>query len=262
MTGDDYPEPVVLFVATRMNIGVQQFMKTMNHARQTYIHIGLGAKWGGWRWRAEQYIKTLCGFKCDTWVATSDADDVICARALSASQLSRRILVGQILASAEIFCGSNCVSVEPYWRANECRRPKGSIFTHPNAGGLAGRAQDLIDFYTWFLDSKLTDDQIALGKYCNQFPNRVVVDVEGNDMCVVGPLYSKSFRKVDGKIIIDHNKRVSEPAIVHFSGEAADVLKLTYTSGNGKDGIPKEALAKLILADDFVAQDPTFPRVV
>jgi hypothetical protein len=120
----------------------------------------------------------------------------------------------------------------------------------------------LIDFYKWFIDSKLTDDQIALGKYCNTYPSRVVVDVEGSDMCVVGPLYRKSFYKKDGRIQIDHNGRVSEPAIVHFSGEAADVLKLTYTHGNGKDGIPKEILAKLILQDEFVAQDPTFARVV
>ncbi len=258
----DQTRPIVLFVATKENVGVQQFRKSLDRAGQEYRHLGKDAKWGGWVWRANVYLKELCLMDGDRWVCTSDADDVICTRALSAHNLQQRLEPGQILASAEIFCSTNCEPVNEYWKHNMHLLPKNSPFTHPNAGGLAGRAQDLRNFYSWYLQTGLADDQIALGRYCNSFPHKVVIDAQGDELCVVSPWHKKSFEKINTEYQITHHNRSSKPAIVHFSGEALDVLKMTWKNGQANDGIPKEVLAKLVLQDDFVAQDPTFKRVV
>jgi hypothetical protein len=243
--------PLVLFVSNELTLGVVNFIASLEKAKQPFKHLGLNCSWGGWRWRMKVYRDALQEQSPDRWVATSDGDDVLCVRALELKELQHRIEPGTILVSAEGMCGKNCSGMRKYWAHRDTpRKPK--TFKYPNAGGIVGRAIDLANVYTWMLDqSGQSDDNLAVGIYCNHFPNKVHLDYEGEILSVVNPYYKKTFHG-EGKIVC-HRKRRSHPCLVHFPGSARDFILSSLFSG--RFGMSKDQLGRDIMPETYIGHE-------
>lgn len=250
--------PIVLFVATEKTTGVCNFIYSLEHFKQEYTHLCLGKRWQGWQWRMQMYIAALKELEPNRWVATSDADDVLCARRLTCAGLES-LTDGKpdvIIASAETFCGGNCVPLDKYWKARNNQVPR-NAYTHANGGGIVGRAKDMLTMYTWMLASGDLDDQRALGKYANFFPDRVVLDSYAQELAVVMAESGHKTVFLAESQSIQRSCGVTKPALLHFPGKFG-YKKLLYLLIGQTFRTSKDEFGKRLLRENYIDADQGF----
>lgn len=213
----------VLSVSTTKNAGCANFCTSLQRAKIPYELLGVGEKWGGWRYRMQTYVNTLTTLPQDEIVLLSDADDMLCLRG-TATELEEAFLAFDkpIVVAAELTCNPmyNCVPVVNYW--GDTPPP---VFQYVNAGVVVGRANALAEMWQWILDQGYDDDQRGLGAYVNAHPSNVVLDSDCKIFYVNPPPQSgkqgklnwdedENFVSVDTGVL----SHMPRPFFVHFAG--------------------------------------------
>lgn len=164
----------VLSVSTKKNPGSVNFCNSLKKFGFSYELLGVGEKWGGWRYRMQTYVNKLKTLPTDDIVILSDADDVLCVREFSGEFERRfRAFGTPVVIGGDATCAHhyNCKPVDRYWADKTPTK-----FQYVNAGSIAGFAGALSEMWQWVLDHGYTDDQHGLGFYVNSHPLNVVID--------------------------------------------------------------------------------------
>jgi hypothetical protein len=204
----------------------------------------------------KMYIAALIELEPNRWVATSDADDVLCVRSLTSASLESLTESkpgSRIVASAETVCHLNCVPLKRYWRANKDNEPRNG-YTKVNAGGLIGRAKDLLTTYTWMMASGELDDQRALGKYMNLFPERVLLDSYATELAVVDPSSGHKTSFISESYAIQRPCGVTKPALLHFPGKLGFGKLLCLAFGKTFTS-EKDEFGRILLQEHYIEAD-------
>jgi hypothetical protein len=171
--------------------------------------VGLGKKWQGWKWRTEQYVKTLSTFQSDTTVVITDTYDVLFNGTMSTVYDTYMKLV-QNDTSKVVFGMEKWNGPQTYGDVNQ-----DGTLPNISAGCCCGRADVLHTVWSSILNTYDTigslDDQYTLGYLVTHDQNiksRIVFD--GNSDLIVNMtyFYSRKVRSV---------KSIHSP-IVHFPG--------------------------------------------
>jgi hypothetical protein len=227
--------PVVLTYDNAPTKGTERLCKTLDHHTWTYNIVGNGETWDGWKTRAKGYKRILDTMPDDTIVICSDARDVLCLRNSKTfldafESYHAELIVSMELTSGGIIGGGqdpvyNCVPLTEYWAYHNCTDIPLRRFV--NAGLVCGRARALREFVNWFLESEYDDDQYALGKYMNMFPDRVCADVEAK------LLHTTNFG-INGGIQHATIQASDSPTVAELSGRGAFFLHIPHGVSKGQ----------------------------
>lgn len=169
----------------------RRFIETLDNNNWNYTILGEGEEWKGFNYRMETYKNYLKTLDPNKIVIMSDAHDVYCLKKPNMFINEFKTLNKDIIVGLEIFAEGSPLYYEkkdyfqviwlgPYFKHNNINYNKlNKKFV--NAGLIFGYAKNIIEFYEWALNNNYTDDQKALGKFMNTYPDKVGIDLN-NDM--------------------------------------------------------------------------------
>lgn len=134
-----------------------------------YKVVGLGTKWINFMTKivnCMNYIKTL---KPNKLVAVVDAYDVLAVRPAREFEKQFITFQSELVIGMESCCFANCVKLK--------NAPK-SKYRNVNGGFYAGYASAILSMYEYILGLGIKDDQKGIGRYVNDYPQRVKLDTE------------------------------------------------------------------------------------
>lgn len=164
----------LLFVATKWNEKLENFIRSLNKHKFNYKWLGKNIEWKSFNTKSELVYNELLynNYNDDDIVIVSDAYDVLVNRNSSSFKESFKSFKKPIVVGSEWYCGSskNCLQLYEYWKLQKYIPPKKYV----NAGFIVGYKRELIDLYKYLLNEN--DDQLGLASYVNKYPELFGVD--------------------------------------------------------------------------------------
>jgi hypothetical protein len=215
------------------------FIQTLEKQKWNYKLIGEGEKWEGWVTRMNAYNAFLNTLPDEKLVILSDARDVVCLRGPKAFTKGFQSFKKDIVISMELLCcgkfnpppGYKCTQCElltEYWKHHNITTLPDRKFV--NNGLVAGKVKALKPYFNWIIEQKFTDDQLALGKYVNAFPENVALDINAI------LLHTSSFG-VNAGIQSIHVQKNDSPTFAELFGRGAFFLHIPGCAMKGQAAI-------------------------
>jgi len=243
--------------ATTNSPQVSHFMKSFDRFDGWDVHVvGLGLKWETFRTKMKCYRDALRHVNKKKVVVCLDAYDAVCFR--DSDEFLDHFYTYQtpILVSYEPFCYFTvynrffqfgcCPNIDQWKKFHQISL---SDPIYVNTGCIVGYAGDIHKMFDWILNYEpfsITDDQVGVGLYMNEFPEKVKLDL--HDKLVFNdnfgerlPLQSLD----DGRIQIGLSTR---PYFLHFPG-------IKYMRNNTN----YETICSFLLDDDIPLHETVYP---
>lgn len=244
----------VLTVATERNKRVKLLERSfLAHKGWDLRVLGVGQKWQSFRTKMELYCEELRRIKPDQVVVCLDAYDAVCARDSSGFEAELKKFRVPIVAGYEsvalptIYNKWVRIGVAPAidkWKAHHNIHAK-DVFV--NSGCIVGRAGEVLGMWEWVLNYEeftIHDDQIGVGFYMNEFPEKVKLDTESRIVWNDHMFYKTTMEECGDKLVVGGPEQV--PYFIHFpglkgqSGSHAYRYKKVSAFVIGDDSIMKE----------------------
>lgn len=205
---------VVAYVATRLTANAINFQNSLKQFGWMSVRLGADQKWEGWSGRMKLYIEYLKSIDPQQFVILCDADDVLFLRSPDHMNDILMNIDNKILISTESVCSFNCEPVSSYWNRHG-EKPKFNQYV--NGGGQMGKAFKLLELFTYELETYPADDQIALSRYVNAFPDSVILDSDESVFIIIGPDNLREIDWTDRSFpsLLENNERV-RPFLIHL----------------------------------------------
>jgi hypothetical protein len=241
------------------------YKQTLVSHNWEYAFINVSDKYRGHYDKILGYYEMLLTLPADKIVVLSDCWDVVCCRNVKAFMAAYASMKSDFIVSMELFCNSTtdivttpapaCMPLTTYWKHHT-----NGIYPlrkYVNSGLIVGKASCLMHFYKYVMEKKAgSSDQISLGCYMNDYPERVCVDV---DRIL---LHSTTFGKSGGCENMNLQKQDAptyselfgrDSFFLHFPGCGFKGQKFLYdfTCSIIKQGYDSRILNKLYDHDDF-----------
>lgn len=184
-----------------------------------------GKEWKSFRTKMEAYRDALQVTKKDQIVVCLDAYDVICVRDSDDFKKEFRSFHTPIVVSNENLCVFTiynqhvkvgaCAPISKWKKYHHVDTTK-SI--HVNSGCIVGYAGDVYNMFDWILNYdqlEIDDDQIGVGYYMNEFPQKVKLDLENK--LFLNDNFAKFYKiQVHGDQLLVNVP--NKPYFIHFPG--------------------------------------------
>lgn len=216
----------VLVVATERNKRVELLERSfLAHKGWDLRVLGVGQKWESFRTKMELYCQELRRIKPDQVVVCLDAYDAVCARDSDGLIDTFRKLDAPVVAGYEsvavptIYNKWIRVGMAPAidkWKAHHNISARG-VFV--NSGCVVGGAGDVLNVWEWILayeEFAIDDDQIGVGCYMNEFPEKVKLDTGSRIVWNDHMFYNTKMEERGDKLIVPEPEEV--PYFIHFPG--------------------------------------------
>ncbi len=198
--------------------GLVNLKNSLTNKNWEHCIIGKGVKWEGWTTRCKSYISFLSQLNKDEIVVLCDAFDVLCLKSSDDFLSKFESLNRSIVIGAETTCCGNCVPLSNWWLNEIGDVHTTSQYKYCNGGLLAGKVESLLIIYQWILDKKIEDDQMGLGHYINEFPEKIWLDHEQVLFFNDGGAQKKyDFNKFNYSITFNDKQQIT-PFFIHFPG--------------------------------------------
>lgn len=248
-------QPILITMDTAPNEDGLRFLKTLRTNGWKYRLIGTDTDWVNFLHRAAIYLKELVQIESkdpNRICVVADCRDVLCVRSPKSFNEAFNEFGKGIVTSAEILCGGypvkrpelrgNCEDSTPYWNANGVFGDDIPYRKYVNAGLISGRASDLVKMYDWMvkkgLELSMSDDQVLMGMYINQHPDKVALDVNAE------MLHSSTFGASIG--YMSDFQQYDSPTIAQLLGRQSFFLHLPGAGQKSGNGLIYEMVSKLI----------------
>ena len=192
--------PIVITYDTNPNECSYRFMSTLVNQKWDFKLIGTNKVWKSFLHRAIDYRDELINIhkiNSNQLCVISDCRDVLCVRIPNKFNDIFESFNTKIVVSGEMLCAgytdhrqvdketlnkSNCTPIEGFWKSKGYELNNLPKRKYANAGLLCGYVSDLIEMYSWIIETGVKngiyDDQILLGKYLNIYPEKIEVDID------------------------------------------------------------------------------------
>ncbi len=239
----------VVAFANKENIYLDNLVNSLNKYRYDFEIIGEGVKWKNFMTKVFHCKKYIEKLPENTIVAVIDAFDVLACDIselllIKFKKFHKRIVFG---------CENNCVSgiCTPLDRYFEYHSDvKKGRYTYVNGGFYIGYRESLLHMYEYILGTRLTDDQLAMGKYINKYPEHIGLDMTGNLVSNI-QIYSYFDTVWKGK---PYNRKTRKSScFIHTPGMFFD---LTYRMDYFGSRILKSEYKTLTLYDKLYNHSP------
>lgn len=223
------------------------FKKTLDDNKWSYIFIGEGVVWEGFKTRVYNYYNYIQRLPDEKIVILSDARDVFCTRSpsafIDAFHAKQIDLNNKIVVSAELFLKGHMdwsdeqlatvitrepfyffqgIPLKEYWSHHKINPLP--LRKYVNAGLMVGKVKNLKHLLGWIIANNYNDDQLGVSCYTNQFPENIYVDynaeiVHTSTFGVCGGFYSTK-------------QNIDSPTIAELMGMSSFFLHIPGLSGS------------------------------
>lgn len=179
----------VITCATEYNPQVSYLKKSFDLCDGWCVHIvGLGMKWEGFRTKMKCYSNALQSFDKDTMIVCLDAYDSICIKDSTGFMDDFLSFDSPIVVGFEPLCAYSiynrflqlgCCPDITKWKKNHNISTSDKIYV--NSGCIVGYAGEIRKMFDWILNYTgftVKDDQIGVGLYMNEFPQKIKLDTD------------------------------------------------------------------------------------
>ncbi len=266
---NDISIPLVVSYENNMSNSAnsQLFKSTLDKFGWTYIFIGEGQEWKGFKTKINNYYNYLLTLPSDKIVVLSDARDVFCLRTpFYFMQHTKDIFNDKILISAEMFLLGHMnwtetlvqkykskdpeffwqgIPLDNYWTYHN-RTNNLPLRKYVNSGLISGKVEYLLKVFKWIIDNNYNDDQLGFAEYTNKFPENVMLDYEAK-------ILHTSTYGVNGGLYDIEKQIIDSPTIAEILGMSSYFLHVPGSNVNGSKGQKYlyEVLKKILKDNEY-----------
>lgn len=202
----------VISYANANHVGLMNLQRSIQPGWEHRV-IGQGQVWKGWITRMKAYQEACASLPENELVVLCDAYDVLCLLPSDGFQAVFDEFGKAIVIGAEEFCALNCHAPTKWWNSNELTSSR----KYCNGGLMAGYAGELAQMWQWTVERNFDDDQVGIGKFTDEHPEKVHLDMESklvfnDDRAEM--LYT--FNPVDRSIVMGN--KIFKSFFIHFPG--------------------------------------------
>lgn len=245
-TGDRKWEIKVLSVCTDQSPLLENWKMALDEQGYDHEVLGLGEKWGGWKWRTRQYIRALASSTEEKLFVLTDATDLFFIRGPGFLAMNFKSYRSDVVIGAE----HQCCTGWPRWNANikeqiltaaRARNPW-TRYIVPNGGFVMGWRTPLLNV----LCANLEEDDDQHGYLVNWLEHPEVMKLDIYARLVANIVYDLPFMDteddervemdffpVKGKIV-KSTETNSMPIALHFAGGNAEAYNYYGTKLYGE----------------------------
>ena len=220
--------PLVITYDNAPTENTKLFLRTLEKHKWNYKLIGEGEVWQGFITRLNGYANYVKTLDPNQLIILSDARDVVCLRGPKAFTKGFESFNRDLVVSAELLMGGQfnppmdfvcfqAVHLTEYWSKHNISPLPDRKFV--NGGLVAGKASAVLNWLQWSIDNKFTDDQLALGNYMNNFPQRCGIDTSAI-------LLHTTVFGVNAGIQSIHLQKIDSPTFAELFGRGAFFLHI------------------------------------
>jgi len=235
-------------VATNTDLFEVHIFKTLGKKLKYNVQLfGENKQWKGFKSKILYFLEGLKNLNDKEALAVcSDCYDVLPLRYANDFEnqmqhyFDRKV---KIIASAEMYCLSNCKEMKIWHEKSIYRQDAGLKYI--NAGLIAGKVKDLILVWDFLYQKKFEDDQIGLSYYFDSFPNICKLDQDSEFFQTTAS--NKFIPRVHSNLIAEESMNGKGTFFVHVPslslhetqreyyreilGKIATILKLDHLIG-------------------------------
>ena len=228
--------PIIITYDNEPTKNTEFFIKTLENNRWNYKLIGEGDKWEGFITKIISCSKELGTLPEGQIVVLSDSRDVVCVRSPKAFIDGFNSFNKDIVVSMELFCDGfideldncehvQCTPLTKYWKHHKITHLPSRKFV--NAGLICGKAIALKTMLDWVINNNYNDDQLGIGNYINNFPDRVALDTEAD-------ILHTSCAGVNACMFSIHVQKRDSPSLMELFGRGAFFLHIPGIINKGQ----------------------------
>lgn len=254
------PKPLVITMDTNPNENSYRFLKTMVDQEWSFRLIGTDKEWKTFLHRAMDYKDELINISKSNpkkICVISDCKDVLCVRISNKFIEVFETFKSPIVVSGELLCAGhtdpkyldteqfkkyNCNPITNFWLSKGYNLDNLPDRKYVNAGLVCGYVEDLINMYDWIItkgvEEKMGDDQILMGKFINENPNLVEVDINAI------LLHTSVFGPTAG--YLNQNQLNDSPTFSEILGRGAFFIHLPNSSSEKGNGMIYKMISLII----------------
>lgn len=208
------------------NDNCKYFVNTLTNNNWEHAIISVSDSWNGLTDKILGMKLFLDTLSDDKVIVISDTRDVVCCRTSKQFIQGFKSKQKDFIVSMELFCFNkfeaneprgNCVPLTQYWNVN--KRDIRPLRKFVNSGLLCGKVSALKRFYTWVLEKGETNDQLALGKFMNVFPELVYADIDAE-------LLHSSLSGINGGVLLLAQQKQDSPTFAELFGRGSFFLHI------------------------------------
>jgi hypothetical protein len=227
----------IILYSDQNTAGLRNLCRTLDQGQFQYQWIGEGDHYAGHHSLIERVLTYLQSEPDDQPLVKLDAHDVL-AYGTSSEMIDQwnRLLNEHpnhsLIVGSESLCTTYPIPLTyyAYHQINPQQHPRPYI----NSGCLWSTAKGLRDFYQWA--QAYTDDQIALIKYADTYPDRVILDLKSQLVFNQTIIDGADFVTVDGQPRVYSSLTQTYPIFHHVPGRWWDLLYRMDRSGRHRLG--------------------------
>lgn len=227
------------------NKNAQLFKSTLEKNNWSFLFIGEGEKWDGFKNKIIGYYNILKQLDNHKIIVLSDARDVFCLRSpLTFINSIKKItdIDSKIIISSEMFLQGHMdwndeqvqkslsrdnkffwqgIPIDNYWKYHNMEKPLRKFL---NSGLIIGKVNNLIKAFEWIMANNINDDQLGFAYYCNTFPDKVLLDFNAEI------IHTSTFGVCGG--LYDEKQKYDSPSLSELFGLSSYFLHIPGLSGS------------------------------
>ncbi len=248
----------VLFITycNKKNKSSDNFEKSFKKFKYKYKILGKGEKWENFMTKIKayhKYVSKLCIKHPDQLVCLIDCYDVLACSGGLEKKLQKFHNKNKILVSSQKDCKEyNCIELKNWWKDNILLKQNNNHYA--NSGFILSKCDKLLHLLDFMIElnsgaEKESDDQMALCKYIEKYPEKIDIDVNSSIIATILPIdfhkytissyISGLLKKFDERNknirelklaspvkrkIITNNETGETPIFIHTPGMATDFM--------------------------------------
>lgn len=186
--------------------------------------IGYGEKWEGFMTKIRAYHNFLSKLKKLHIVCITDCYDVLaCGSPDELLRKYKKFKKNVVISTQDNCRDCNCIELKNWWKLNSDRP---YVNRYLNSGFIIGPSDKICNILKFMFDLHMTDDQLALCRYVEKYPDEVDLDL----LCSLVGTIRFTINRYDWKKgrVIDTKTNI-RPCFVHFPGSSSDMMfRLNY----------------------------------
>lgn len=232
---------LIVSYCNKQTINSDNFKLSMKKFKYKYKILGNKEKWNGFMTKILAYKKYIDKIKKNVkkniTVCLIDCYDVIACR--SSNDFYKLInKIGydksKILCSSQSECKEyNCIELKNWWKNNILKPTNYNLYV--NSGFILGEVSLISHLLDWMISSKETDDQMALCKYIELYPNKIDIDITSKIISTILPRDFPDYiiyKECINKKYIMNTKTSTFPFFIHTPAITSDMMYRIDYFGN------------------------------
>lgn len=206
---------LIVSYCNKETISYFNFINSLNKYNYNYKILGKGETWNGFMTKINAYYEYIKSLKRNRLICILDSYDVLACSSKKIKYGTCKIMVG-----SQVDCKDyNCIELNNWWKLNFLKKQDNNHYA--NSGFILGYSNNVLKLLQFMIESKESDDQMALCRYIEKYPKTINIDINSEYIATILPIDFHKYKWTNNKVL--NTQTGKSPLFIHTPGISSDL---------------------------------------